>query len=182
MPLPLGHIAVGLAAHELSTTRSAFSRWKIFAAIVVLANLPDIDVIFGLLLQLNGSAFHRGPTHSLLFALVVGFLASKAAQSWNRLPRLGFWSCFLLILSHVAADALLSTSAVSFFWPLETNWSTGHSGWQDVVGMVLRGDDQDAWISISAAAVIMIHRAARTLNAGRLIRSGSKSAGGQVRT
>jgi len=78
----------------------------------------------------------------------------------------------------VAADALLSTSAVSFFWPLETNWSTGHSGWQDVVGMVLRGDDQEAWISIGAAAVIMILRTARTLNTGRLIRSGSKSAGG----
>jgi hypothetical protein len=44
--------------------------------------------------------------------------------------------------------------------------------------MVLRGDDQEAWISIGAAAVIMILRAARTLNTGRLIRSGSKSAGG----
>jgi hypothetical protein len=178
MPLPLGHIAVGLAAHELSSAPSAFSRWKIFAAVVVLANLPDIDVIFGLLLKLNGSAFHRGPTHSLLFALAIGFLASKAAQSWEWLPRLGFWSCFPLILSHVAADALFSSSAVSFFWPLETNWSTGHNGWQDVLGMVLRGDDQDAWMAIGAAAFIMLLRAVRTLNAGRLVRTGSKGAGG----
>jgi hypothetical protein len=178
MPLPLGHIAVGLAAHELGTAPSAFSRWRIFAAIVVLANLPDIDVIFGLVLQLNGSAFHRGPTHSLLFALVIGFLAARATQGWKWLPRLGFGSCFSLVLSHVAADALLSTSAVSFFWPLETNWSSGHSGWQDVVGMVLKGDGQDAWIAISAAAVIMVHRAARSLSTGRLMRSGSKSAGG----
>jgi len=66
---------------------------------------------------------------------------------------------------------------VSFFWPLETNWSTGHSGWEDVVGMVLRGDKQDAWIALSSAAVIVIHRAARTLKTDRLIRSGSKSAG-----
>jgi hypothetical protein len=78
----------------------------------------------------------------------------------------------------VAADALLSTSAVSFFWPLETHWSTGHSGWQDIFGKILRGDDQDAWISLGAAAVIMIHRAVRTLNAGRLMRTGSKGAGG----
>jgi membrane-bound metal-dependent hydrolase YbcI (DUF457 family) len=175
MPLPLGHVAIGLATHEVGTTRSAFSRWKLFAAIVVLSNLPDIDVIFGLLFHWNGSAFHRGPTHSLLFALAFGFLASRAATIWDRHPRLGFWTCFSLILSHVAADALLSTSAVSFFWPLETNWSTGHSGWEDVVGMVLRGDKQDAWIALSSAAVIAIHRAARTLKTDRLTRPVSKS-------
>jgi hypothetical protein len=175
MPLPLGHIAIGLATHEVGTARSAFSRWKLFAAIVVLSNLPDVDVLIGLLFHWNGSAFHRGPTHSLLFALVFGFLASRAAAVWDRLPRLGFWTCFALILSHVAADALLSTSAVSFFWPLETNWSGGHTGWGDVVEMVLKGDAHDAWISIGAAAVIVIHRAARTLKTDRLIRSGSKS-------
>ena len=175
MPLPLGHIAIGLAAHEVGTTRSAFSRWKLFAAIVVLSNLPDIDVIIGLLFQWNGSAFHRGPTHSLLFALAFGFLASRAAAIWDRLPRLGFWICFSLILSHVVADALLSTSAVSFFWPLETNWSTGHSGWRDVISMVLKGDEQDAWIALSCAAVIMVQRAARSLKTNRLLRPVSKS-------
>lgn len=177
MPLPIGHIAIGMATHELTTTRSAFSRWRLFAAIVVLTNLPDIDVVFGLLVQWNGSAFHRGPTHSLLFALLMGVLASRASSYWGWLPRLGFWTCFSLILSHVAADALLSTSAVSFFWPLETNWSTGHSGWQDVVGMVLRGDVQDALISLGAAAAIIVHRAARALIAGRLMRLLRKGAG-----
>ena len=175
MPLPLGHIAIGLATHETGATPSAFSRWKLFAAIVVLSNLPDIDVIVGLLFHWNGSAFHRGPTHSLLFALAFGFLASRAAATWDRLPRLGFWTCFSLILSHVAADALLSTSAVSFFWPLETNWSAGHSGWGDVIGMVLKGDAQDAWIALSSAAVIVIQRAARTLKTGRLARPAGKS-------
>jgi membrane-bound metal-dependent hydrolase YbcI (DUF457 family) len=177
MPLPLGHIAIGLATHEVGTTRSAFSRWKLFAAIVVLSNLPDIDVIIGLLFHWNASAFHRGPTHSLLFALAFGFLASRAAAIWDWPPRLGFWTCFSLILSHVAADALLSPLAVSFLWPLETNWSTGHSGWGDVVGMVLRGDKQDAWIALSSAAVITLQRTARAVNAGRLIRLGRKSAG-----
>jgi membrane-bound metal-dependent hydrolase YbcI (DUF457 family) len=175
MPLPLGHIAIGLAVHEVGTTRSAFSRWKLFAAIVILSNLPDIDVIIGLLFHWNASAFHRGPTHSLLFALAFGFLTSRAAAIWDWIPRLGFWTCFSLILSHVAADALLSTSAVSFFWPLETNWSTGHNGWGDVVGMVLRGDEQDAWIALSCAAVIITQRAARTLKTDRLLRPVSKS-------
>jgi len=62
--------------------------------------------------------------------------------------------------------------------PLETNWSTGHSGWGDVVGMVLRGNEQDAWIALSSAAVITLQRAARTLKMDRLIRPVSKSSGG----
>ena len=170
MPLPLGHLAIGLATHELSSDQSAFGRWKLFAAILILANLPDIDIIFGLLIEWNGSAFHRGPTHSLLFALVMGLLASKATGIWTWLPRLGFPSCFALILSHVAADALLSTSAVSFFWPFEANWSAGHSGWGDVFGMVLKGNAQDAWIILGAAAVIMAQRMTRFLHAGRILR------------
>lgn len=177
MPLPLGHIAAGLATHELTADRPVSSRWKLLATIVVLSNLPDLDVVIGLLLQWNGSAFHRGPTHSLLFALVMGFAASRASKAWDRLPQLGFWGCFSLILSHVAADALLSSSAVSFLWPLETHFSSGHTGWADVSGMVLKGDVQDAWISLGAAAVIMIHRAVRALGSGRLIRQGIKDDG-----
>lgn len=170
MPLPLGHLAIGLATHELSSGQSAFSRWKLFAAILVLANLPDIDVIFGLLIDWNGSAFHRGPTHSLLFALASGFLASRTSGIWTGFPRLGFPICFALILSHVAADALLSTSPVSWFWPLEANWSAGHSGWQDVFGRVLKGNAQDASIILAATAVIMAQRMARALRVGLIVR------------
>ena len=170
MPLPLGHLAIGLATHELSSGQSAFSRWKLFAAILVLANLPDIDVIFGLLIEWNGSAFHRGPTHSLLFALASGFLASRTSGIWTGFPRLGFPICFVLILSHVAADALLSTSPVSWFWPLEANWSAGHSGWQDVFGTVLKGNAQDASIILAATAVIMAQRMARALRVGLIVR------------
>jgi membrane-bound metal-dependent hydrolase YbcI (DUF457 family) len=159
-----------LATHELGSSQSAFARWKLFAAILVLANLPDIDVIFGLLIERNGSAFHRGPTHSLLFALACGLLASKVSKRWTWLPRLEFPSCFALILSHIAADALLSTSPVSWFWPLEANWSAGHSGWQDVFGMVLKGNVQDALIILGAAAVIMAQRMARFLSAGLILR------------
>jgi hypothetical protein len=80
-----------------------------------------------------------------------------------------------LILSHVAADALLSTSPVSWFWPLATNWSAGHSGWQDVFGMVLKGNAQDAMIILGAAAVIMVQRTARALSVGLILRLRRKS-------
>lgn len=124
-------------------------------------------MVLGLLLEWNGSAFHRGPTHSLAFAWVAGFLASEVSKRWDRLPRMGFWTCFALILSHVMADALLSPSAVSLLWPLETHWSSGHSDWGDVVGMVLRGDRQDAWITLAACIIIIAYRTARVMGLRR---------------
>jgi membrane-bound metal-dependent hydrolase YbcI (DUF457 family) len=173
MPLPLGHFAIGLAVHETTSSHSAFSRRIIFAAIVVLANLPDVDVIIGLLVDSNGSAFHRGPTHSLLFAVMAGYLAAKALAAWFKLPQLGFVSCFLVILSHIAADALLTDSAVSFFWPLEAHWSTGRTGLGDVTAMVLKGNALEGWIMFGAAAFINLCFVARALRWERLVRSGS---------
>lgn len=167
MPFPLGHTAIGLATYELNSQKSALSRWKIFVFVMILANLPDIDVLFGLLLHWNGSAFHRGPTHSLLFAVVMGLLASRAAKLSTAVPPVNFWTCFCLILSHVAADALLTDTAVSFFWPFELNWSTGHSGWGDVFRSVLLENTQDAWIILGSAAVIAVHRIAPARTAGK---------------
>jgi hypothetical protein len=83
---------------------------------------------------------------------------------------LGFGTCFALILSHVAADALLSNSAVSLLWPFETNWSLGHRGWKDIFGMILKGSAQDAWIISGSAAAIIAYRTARSLHAARALR------------
>lgn len=178
MPLPLGHIAIGLATHEAASSRSALSRLTLFTAIVILSNLPDLDVLIGLLFDCNGSAFHRGPTHSLVFALGAGYLASRASAVWSRIPALSFKVCFLLILSHLAADALLTDSAVSFFWPLQVNWSSGRTDWIDVTEMVLRGNIREAWISIGSAAFIILYRAARFFGWGRLARSSGNHLGG----
>jgi hypothetical protein len=168
MPLPLGHIAVGLAVHEMGSERSAWNRLGLLAAICVLANLPDIDVVIGLVCRWNGSAFHRGPTHSLLFALAAGFAASRCLRLSPWLPRMGFWMCFSLVLSHVAADALLSSSAVSFFWPIEVHYATGHTTWGEVAGMVLKDELEDAWIALAAALVIAMRRTAPALLPARL--------------
>ncbi len=62
MPLLLGHAAIGLTTHDMCCKNNlAFSWWKVVVFVVVLANLPDIDVVIGLLLQGNGCVFHRGP-------------------------------------------------------------------------------------------------------------------------
>ena len=162
MPLPLGHAAVGLTTYDVcSKNDSAFSRWKVFIFVVLLANLPDIDVVIGLLLQGNGCAFHRGPTHSLFFALFMGFVASVAWKFWSQVPKMGFRMCFLLILSHVLADFFFTSSQVSFFWPFEVNWATGYSGWIDVTNAVFLEAFHDAGIIMACGLIMILTRLTR---------------------
>jgi len=172
MPLPLGHAVIGLATYEVGTNNSAFERWKHFLFIVVLANLPDVDVLFGLILQWNGQAYHRGATHSLLFAIAGGYLAFQAGKHWRAVPRWGFFPCFFLVLSHILADAVFTTSPVSFLWPLEINHSTGHTGWMEVLHTVLFDGLQDAGILLACALILI----GRRLLAGPLVRRTSRRA------
>jgi hypothetical protein len=159
MPLPMGHTAIGLATYELSKNNiSKRNSLKLIIFLIILANLPDVDVIAGLLLQWNGNAFHRGPTHSLLFALIMGFLASRAWKFSPHIPKIKFGVCFLIILSHVLADFFFTSSPVSFFWPFEVSWSSGYSGWGDVLNSVLFQGFQDAGIIIGSAISIILIR------------------------
>ena len=158
MPLPLGHTAIGLMTYEAGAGDSAFGRWKMFIYITVLANLPDMDIIIGLLFKWNGNAFHRGPTHSLIFALTAGFLAYVAGRRWLKIDGLSYRLSFLLILSHVIADALLTDSSVSFLWPLEVYWSAGHAGWSDIFHSILFESFRDGGIVLVCAAGIGLNR------------------------
>jgi membrane-bound metal-dependent hydrolase YbcI (DUF457 family) len=165
MPLPLGHSAIGFATHCLiSKNTSSFNQWKSAIFIIILSNLPDIDVLFGLILQSNGSAFHRGPTHSILFALIMGFAASQSSKLWSHIPVVNFQTCFTLILSHVVADYFLTSSPVSFFWPLEVSWSTGNSEWSQVLHSVFFDAIEDTGILLICICVIMMVMTLRRLH------------------
>ena len=162
MPLPLGHTAAGLAIHDVyAKGRSPLGLWKTLAFVIVLTNLPDIDVLVGLIVHGNGNFFHRGPTHSLLFAVIMAFLVSNSWRCWSRIPKVNFLFCFLLILSHVVADAVLTAAPVSFWWPLELNLSTGYSGWREVIQSVLFGAFRDLGIIVVSGMIILINRLVR---------------------
>lgn len=167
MPLPLGHTAIGLAAYELSTNHNS-ERFSLKSIIIltVLANMPDFDVVVGLLIKCNGNVFHRGPSHSIIFALIVGFLASRAWKVSSQIPRINFGVCFLIILSHVLADFFFTLSPVSFFWPFEVNWSTGYSGWGDVLNSVFFRGFQDAGIIIGSILLIICVRLIKAYRQG----------------
>lgn len=160
MSLPIGHATIGFTAYSLFCRNgSSLGRWKAPLGILILSNLPDVDVVLGIVLQGNGSAFHRGPTHSLTFALLAGFLASRVWDMWSQWPSLNFRTCFVLILSHILADAVFTSSPVSFFWPFTVNWSGGHSGLRHVINSVLFGNYQDVTIIFGCAFLILLHRA-----------------------
>ena len=170
MPLPIGHTAIGLATYELSTNNnSALNNFKIFIFLTILANMPDFDVIVGLLIKWNGNAFHRGPTHSLIFALIMGFLASRAWKFSSQIPRMRFDICFLIILTHILADLFFTSSPVSFFWPLEVSWSSGYSGWNDVLTSVFFREYQDFEVIIGSAILIILIRLIRNFIKPNLI-------------
>lgn len=159
MPFPIGHTVIGLAAYETAQSKPArASRAANILFITFLANLPDVDILIGLIFQGNGAVYHRGPTHSLLFALLFGFIASHAWRLWGRIPRLGFGLCSLLIFSHVAADMFLTAAPVSLFWPLEIYRTQGHSTWGQVIDMVLFHSVQDAGIAVAALLYVMALR------------------------
>jgi membrane-bound metal-dependent hydrolase YbcI (DUF457 family) len=155
MPLPIGHTALGLVAYEMSNPpQRATDRFKTFALITILANLPDMDVVVGLILQGNGAYYHRGPTHSLLFAILSGYLASRAWRLGRLIPRCSFSLGFMLVFSHILGDMLFTSAPVSLFWPLELNWSGGYDTWSDVIHSVLFRGGHDLWIV--AAGVLAI--------------------------
>ena len=161
MPLPLGHAAIGLMTYEACSGNSAFQRWKRFIFIAALANLPDIDVIFGLIIQWNGNAFHRGPTHSLIFAIIAGLISYIIAKRWFAVRGITYWFSIMLILSHVVADALLTSSPVSFFWPFEIYWSQGHASWTHIVHSILFESLQDGWLVLYCGVGIVLLRLLR---------------------
>ena len=162
MPLPLGHTAIGLATYDtLQPSNGDPSRLGTIAFITLMANLPDVDVVLGLMMHGNGNFFHRGPTHSLVFALVAGYLGAHLWRLGGRIPRIGFGVCFGLVLSHVLADMVFTTAPVSLLWPFQVYWSPGFAGPENVLQAVLFQNFQDVGLIVGSACFVALLRALR---------------------
>lgn len=172
MPLPLGHAAIGFATHHIISNRKPNPfNWKAALLIIILSNLPDMDVILGLLLQNDGCAFHRGPTHSILFALGGGYAIYKAALWFKKTPILPLGTGVAVIFSHLVADHFFTTAPVSFFWPFEVHWSAGNAQWQQVLHAVFFEAATDGAIVLTCAGVILVTVFARRCFDIRFLRS-----------
>jgi len=170
MPFPLGHTAIGLTTYELNGQKATPSqRLWVFLFVLLLSNLPDFDMLVGLVMTGNADAFHRGPSHSLLFAVVMGYAASKIAKRLFVVPPLSFGLCTALIFSHVIADLVFTSAPVSLFWPFEVHFSTGTSSLGDVFHGIFFTSVRDIGIFLGCMLIIILIRWLKTTEIGRRV-------------
>lgn len=114
--------ALGAAVGEAVLGKRIGNRAPIWGA--VLGTLPDLDVFLnGLMNEVEQLSWHRGPSHSITFALIaapaIGYLLSRLHRSYD-VP-LRTWSIFvfLTIVTHPLLDAL-TTYGTQLLWPFTT--------------------------------------------------------------
>lgn len=121
MATPIGHALAGYAVSSFS--REAQSRREPFLIplCILMAVLPDIDVLPGLL-QGKPVLYHGGVTHSLGFGLMVslgiaGLYYLRAKTFWNV-----FKLCFASFVTHLLLDMVGPDGrppyGIPLFWPL----------------------------------------------------------------
>lgn len=88
---------------------------------ILLANLPDLDVIPGMFLG-KAQLFHRSFTHSFFASLIFAALTAGLLKYWKQTSFAKiFWLTFAAYFSHVLLDAL--TGYVRFmFWPFKISF------------------------------------------------------------
>ena len=98
---------------------------RLLAAGAVAAMLPDLDVLAFHLHIPYGDAFgHRGATHSIVFALMLGLLAAWGHRRLRSTPRWAGWFVGLSALSHPLLDACTDGGlGVALAWPFsDARW------------------------------------------------------------
>jgi len=117
MPTVFSHAAVPLAL-GLGLGRAAIPR-RLLLAGVAASVLPDLDVVtFRFGIPYSADLGHRGFSHSLVFAVLVGLVGAAG----HRLLGAGFARAFLFLslatASHGVLDAFTNGGlGVAFLWP-----------------------------------------------------------------
>ena len=119
MPMPISHSLVGAGLVAAVLPRAGRARyWLWLAAGAALANAADLDFFF--VAVFRSRAWHRGVTHSLVFALAVllCFLLALGRARAREAVTFG-----LAYASHVLLDfaTTLKTGGVELFWPFSTD-------------------------------------------------------------
>jgi membrane-bound metal-dependent hydrolase YbcI (DUF457 family) len=120
LPTSIAHAVAGVATGRLTGLRSA-KGWAGLAFVVVLANLPDADFLIGAAVG-RPRDWHRGPTHTLLAAVVVALVVAVAQRRGGRGFGRAFLLAFALYGSHLVLDTIMPDrrfeSGIPLFWPL----------------------------------------------------------------
>ena len=180
MPTVITHAIVPLAAGIVLGGRRIDRR--LVLAGMAAAMLPDADVIaFGLDIAYADTFGHRGASHSLSFAAILGALAALFHRHLRAGPALAAAWMFACTASHPLLDALTDGGlGVALAWP----WSDARwfAPWRPIevspigAGFFSRRGlevllSEARWIWLPAAALTLpvatLRHAARALSSGR---------------
>lgn len=150
MPTVFSHPAPVLALGALLAGRGLSARMLLFG--VCCAVLPDADVLgFRLGVSYGDVLGHRGFSHSLVFAGLMGFAGAAFAPLLRGGRLTGFCMGFLGVASHILLDAMTSGGlGVAAFWPFDP--SRRFFGWRPIRVSPL---DLHAFLSRRGADVLL---------------------------
>lgn len=117
MPTIMSHAAVPLAL-GLGLGRGVVPTRLLMAGIIA-SMLPDTDVLgFRLGIPYGEALGHRGASHALFTAAIVGVAAAAASRCLKASPAQAFWFVFLAAASHGLLDTLTNGGhGVALLWP-----------------------------------------------------------------
>jgi inner membrane protein len=125
----IGHVAVGMAAgRHLARRAGMASATGPMIVLSALSLLPDLDVVgFAAGIPYGAPFGHRGASHSLLAAAVVGVVAMIAAATWRPAREVGVGALrvgitvAIVVATHGVLDAMTDGGkGVALLWPFST--------------------------------------------------------------
>ncbi len=156
MTSPVGHGIAGLAGALLVPADSTRARLCLVALFVVSANAADFDFIPGILIN-DFNVFHRGPTHSIIFAFVWAALVWLVARRFSTRPVLLATLAGLFYGSHLLLDYFGSDTRAPFgiplFWPFSDDYHVHGSAFFGGIRHGVPGDS----LSTVVAEVFSVH-------------------------
>ncbi len=164
MASPVGHSLSGLGLYLLA---SAGRGGRLFppaetAAVLMLSNLPDLDLLPGILVG-DSSRWHHLATHSLLFAaaLSVCIMAAAVLIKWTRGPGRR-WAGLggSLVVLHIMLDYFTADNrppyGLRLFWPLGDGfYIAGRTFLDSVVRGPWSPDLPGIWLKIAARETLI---------------------------
>jgi inner membrane protein len=113
----LTHIVLGAATGEIVLGKKVGNKAPVWGAIA--GSLPDFDSFISPFLEpAKAVLFHRGPSHSILFALIAAPILAWVAKRLHKNGSIMQWIWLMLwaILIHSAIDCL-NTYGTALLWP-----------------------------------------------------------------
>ena len=120
----LGHVAVGVVAARWRASRPGAPSLPLsMLGLSALSVLPDVDfVAFMVGIPYRHPFGHRGMTHSLLFAALIGLVVALGLRLRRQPVLLDAVLAALVVASHGVLDAMTTGGlGVEFFWPVDTH-------------------------------------------------------------